>query len=398
MEINRNNYEIFIIDYLEGILEPGQVDDLLVFLEENPDLKNELGLMEDFCLHADTGIILPNKDNLKKHSIISIGPINETNYEEYMISCLEGEIRSTEDLLLNRFLARNPEKQKDLEILKKTYLKPDIAIIYKDKQKLKKTTLLLFLSRPSLLFPVSVAAMILLALMIFNPFRKINESFEEFAEISVKTEIPLPEGHTKIQETSIASQPEEMVKAVPSEIKVIKPGRESKVFAKNDGVPRDAGSNNLETRDVTESLPPSRLRPITMPGDHESLSVISNPETPVLADKSDNNAILKNIGVINPPYHRGQGTSNTAISFLYQNAKKIFQKKGKTEREKRDFSFWTLLDLGLYGVTQLTGKEVVLERVTNEQGDVVAFALSGEDFEISKSRRGKTEPAKKNFE
>ena len=42
MKINRNNYEMYFIDYLDGVLSPDLVSELLLFLDENPDLKEEL--------------------------------------------------------------------------------------------------------------------------------------------------------------------------------------------------------------------------------------------------------------------------------------------------------------------------------------------------------------------
>ena len=45
MKINRNNYEAFFIDYLEGNLDEKMVDDFIEFLQQNPDLKEELSVM-----------------------------------------------------------------------------------------------------------------------------------------------------------------------------------------------------------------------------------------------------------------------------------------------------------------------------------------------------------------
>jgi hypothetical protein len=43
MEINRSNYEIWLIDWLDRNLSDLQVEQLQLFLIENPDLKEELG-------------------------------------------------------------------------------------------------------------------------------------------------------------------------------------------------------------------------------------------------------------------------------------------------------------------------------------------------------------------
>ncbi|MCB9000870.1 MAG: hypothetical protein H6537_02720 [Bacteroidales bacterium] len=42
MKINRNNYEIFLVDYLDGKLTPEKEAMLMVFLHENPILPMKL--------------------------------------------------------------------------------------------------------------------------------------------------------------------------------------------------------------------------------------------------------------------------------------------------------------------------------------------------------------------
>ena len=41
MKIDRSNYEIWLIDWLDGNLSDLQAEKLLLFLDENPDLKED---------------------------------------------------------------------------------------------------------------------------------------------------------------------------------------------------------------------------------------------------------------------------------------------------------------------------------------------------------------------
>ena len=63
--INRSNYEVWFIDYADGKLSHEHVAELLLFLEENPDLKNEFGFFEPVELPVDK-VEFPFKENLKK--------------------------------------------------------------------------------------------------------------------------------------------------------------------------------------------------------------------------------------------------------------------------------------------------------------------------------------------
>ena len=42
MQIDRSNYEIWFIDWLDGNLNSLQVEQLKLFLDQNPDLREEL--------------------------------------------------------------------------------------------------------------------------------------------------------------------------------------------------------------------------------------------------------------------------------------------------------------------------------------------------------------------
>ena len=56
MDINRQNFETYFIDYLDGRLDPGQVAELLSFLEKNPDLERELKEFENIQIYINISI------------------------------------------------------------------------------------------------------------------------------------------------------------------------------------------------------------------------------------------------------------------------------------------------------------------------------------------------------
>ena len=66
MTINRNNYEAFFLDYRENNLTPEQVAELLIFLEQYPDLKEEFESFETIQMAPDKNIRFEVKESLKK--------------------------------------------------------------------------------------------------------------------------------------------------------------------------------------------------------------------------------------------------------------------------------------------------------------------------------------------
>lgn len=66
MKVTINNYEEWMIDYLEGNLSNVERKQLVEFLEFHPELKAELELFEQTKLQPDTTIVFVNKEALKK--------------------------------------------------------------------------------------------------------------------------------------------------------------------------------------------------------------------------------------------------------------------------------------------------------------------------------------------
>lgn len=66
MKITINNYEEWMIDYIEGNLSNDQRKQLAEFLEFHPELKAELELFEQTKLQPDSEVVFVNKELLRK--------------------------------------------------------------------------------------------------------------------------------------------------------------------------------------------------------------------------------------------------------------------------------------------------------------------------------------------
>jgi hypothetical protein len=130
--ITRNNYESFFLDYVEENMSPEQIAELMLFLEKNPDLKEEL---EDYkALELiPPSYNLEDKYKLKKEE----GLITIDNYEDFIIQEIEGENTSETSKLLHLFLEKNPNKQSEFLTYQKTKLIAP-SVIFTAKKSLKK--------------------------------------------------------------------------------------------------------------------------------------------------------------------------------------------------------------------------------------------------------------------
>jgi hypothetical protein len=133
MNISRNNYEIYILDYYENSLSPEQVRELIDFLEANPDLKKEFEEFELISIREESAVAFPNRQNLKKNEPL----INSGNYRDFMIGFIENNLTSQQADELSKYIQNNISLQKELEAFKKTKLTPDLSVTFPNKNKLK---------------------------------------------------------------------------------------------------------------------------------------------------------------------------------------------------------------------------------------------------------------------
>lgn len=208
--MNRNNYEIFFLDYLDGTLSEKEIDCFLDFVRKNPDLQQELEDLDKFKLPEQTIRFDAKKKLYRKKE--------ELPAENYTaIAYLEGDLNQAESAEFLHLLKFQPEQEKELELLAKTRLVADQTIVFPNKKALYKRTL-----QRKLLYYSSAAAAVLLISLAISPIFQFHSSTEktlnqpQFAEI--KKDIPTKQTE---ETTPLASQNEkekiniaETVKAV----------------------------------------------------------------------------------------------------------------------------------------------------------------------------------------
>jgi hypothetical protein len=134
MKIHRDNYEAFLLDMIEGRLSEDQTEDLLRFLNENPDIDVEYEFDNIYLPADDTGF--PLKDDLK---IGDCGQkITSGNYGQFCIARLEGELSAGRLRELDAFLESNPDCAMEASIYARMRLVPDKSVIFPAKNDLRK--------------------------------------------------------------------------------------------------------------------------------------------------------------------------------------------------------------------------------------------------------------------
>jgi hypothetical protein len=139
MRITRDNYESFFLDYLEGNLEENMIDQFLDFLEQHPDLKEELDLFENTPLPKEP-VVFKDKQALYK----SPGHENES-FDRKAVAYMEGDLKEQDRRSFEASLERNPMLKQQYALFEKTRLTADPGIRFTQKKKLyrKSATILL---------------------------------------------------------------------------------------------------------------------------------------------------------------------------------------------------------------------------------------------------------------
>ena len=204
MKIDRSNYESFFIDYLDGNLSEGQIDDILFFLQNNPDLKEELESISEFKLDL-TDHIFPDKSVLLKTETDEI-----SEFDSLAIAYFENDLSDTDKQSLLKEIEGDTEKIKIFQSIERLRLIPETGIIFPNKKQLlqekKKPVFFTWITR--------VAAILLLGLAIWTLFPEEQDQnqtdFPVITENDGKTTLPEPEItiHTPENEPDKNTEPE----------------------------------------------------------------------------------------------------------------------------------------------------------------------------------------------
>jgi len=161
MKIDKDNYEIYFIDYLDGNLSLEEIDLLLDFMNENPDLKEELKGLEQIKVENSEEMI-PAFNHLKRTDFD-----HPEIFEETCIRAIENELNQHEKMLFEKHLTTNKMHQKEFELFRATISEPDPFTVFEKKEQLKK--------KGRKLVPFywySAAAVVLLGLFLLIPDKK----------------------------------------------------------------------------------------------------------------------------------------------------------------------------------------------------------------------------------
>lgn len=136
--ITRDNYEEYFVMYIDDELNAAERSAVEFFLQQNPDLEEELIMLQQSVLRPDEQIVFKQKESLLKDTSTQ-GLVNENNYEEYFVLYGDDELTNEEKDTVELFVYKHPQYQEEFELIQQVKLVPDNTLTFPDKTYLFRT-------------------------------------------------------------------------------------------------------------------------------------------------------------------------------------------------------------------------------------------------------------------
>ena len=128
MNINRNNYEVFFLLYVDNELSAPEKNTVEIFLQNNPDLQEEMTMLQQSIVKPDT-VVFENKKSLLKEEAIA-------DADEKLLLLLDNELVGEEKAAIKKLIVTDAPAKAAWQIFQQTKLSADDAIVFADKQSL----------------------------------------------------------------------------------------------------------------------------------------------------------------------------------------------------------------------------------------------------------------------
>lgn len=180
--ITRDNYEIYFMDYLDGVLPDEYEAELKAFLLVHPDLRELLEGMDEVRLQPGEDVF-ERKEELKQQA-------NGKEVAYYAIAEAEGVITDEE----KRWVEENVEKdefEREVAAFKFVRMKPEAGCVFEGKEALRRRpAVIVFIKRYA-----GVAAVVLFAVVLVMFLTREKEfPVHDLPQLTVRAELPsLPE-------------------------------------------------------------------------------------------------------------------------------------------------------------------------------------------------------------
>lgn len=358
MDINRNNYEAWLLDLMEGRLSSSEVQEVRDFISLNPDCAVGQEDFEPWILEAKD-LSFSGKKTLRKELPDSGSLVSEKDFDLFSIASLEGDLSELQQKDYQQILDGDEEKMKEWLQWKQMKL-TGTSILFPGKDSLKKRVLPT--SRVIWISVAAAAAALALFFTIFSSDQGINYEAPMALETESKTESPaeqitpesdeenliaeIPLEETPLEKTPLeeASKPSTPLAGETSLFSI----RKRKDPPELTGEKRDTSSRKINETELLE-------RPIRV-------AMLEHNRPPVQGtyDKIEKLDFVTQTG--NTEHWTEDAYSDEGLKESY-----------KAFLEEKDISLLNVASAGVEGINRLYGSDLKLNVARDEKGEVRRF-------------------------
>jgi hypothetical protein len=375
MKIDRNNYEAYLLDLLEGRLTAEEERLVRDFLLLHPDCAGPAADLAPWVLEQRERSF-PDREKLKKHLPHAGSELTDTNFDLFSIARLEHDLSPEQEKIHESLVAGDDTKKQEWNAWQRTKLIPP-RVVFPGKRRLKRREgtggRIIWISM------VSAAAAVALLVTLLTTDRG-----------TLGVPDPGPAGGSVAAETPSG----EAVKQEPLQEEVPVAVRESERLAsepvtlsikKNPDPPEltgmDKGGKQRNGTSVKSSLPQAE------PGDTVSRAGRGNNihERMRIAGLDNTAADIYSAGIYDriAPLELPPGSIHLSNISIKQLSAIDLQQVFDDFTEENEISLWSIANSGIRGLNRITGADISLLAYQDPEGDISGIRLKSRRFSFS---------------
>jgi len=351
-----------VIDFLDGQLSEAEQGELYLFLEANPDIKEEFDSLreENPTVFAIDSISFPLKERLIKK------PVGQEYVDEFTWLCiarLEGDASPAELDQLSNLLRENPSLSAELALFEKTKLRPTEGVTFTGKGQLARHRVGSTFTIHRYAVAASIAAlMVLVSIPMGNRIENRKQFTADHSNMVANSRRSSVSDFVSSTKTAVALV--EKPKAQRIKIREVYPDSASLEVLKIEQTGSRAESDQL----LAALNPIEASVQIVVDNPLEQLNVASNDERLINMNPAENPSRYLSVG-----------------EFL---AEKVVEKTGvnpKFIKSSPKAKFWQVAQVGIQGVSRVLGIPVKIDKEYDKEGNLKKMTIDSKLLAISRS-------------
>ena len=374
MEINKHNYEEYILDYLEGNLRGDLLEAMDAFLLLHPEVLEAVVGLDQVRLEAPA-VAYPAAHALRREETV---PAPYTDHDAWFAAYAGGDLAPDEMGAVESFVAAHPSYRKDFEAYKHTLLVPDPSIQYPFKGDLKRSIPLFgILTGQWVRYSMATAAAISLLITAVWVGRIIDQAPQSNAPYEMAEILPDRPSDLRLPSSR-------QMGMTTNTILEAKTSYKNKVYPQRSASPDPVVSERRDDRtSLAMSMPIRQASAVSTAGDiHDSQPIYLFPRYQFAGP--DPFYLAGSLPMADADSRSGLGSQILGwLGWGKQETSAINIDPNKV--------LWAMADRSVSVLNMMTDNNVQLVRSTDDQGNTLAYALVTDRFEIARKPQRSSE-------